>query len=199
MAKTFEQADFEAAINAKDYIKLKNYVINSIRNNPRFTYGKSEECSEAKAAFKRLESLKDELPGLFSQYEVQAGEVEFNEAEKESWTQEYFIRQTFLLGENFCLERFNNIRKIGQYITKGNFNDPQEVVEGYENLVNNISNSTNEAKSIGTLPWLIVGLILATIVVLLVGKLTGIKWIFISGIILVVVTIATVVFKLVRR
>lgn len=199
MKRSFDPAVFEAAIRKKDYIKLKNFVINSIRNNPRFTHDKNEKYSEATKVFRRLHSLEKELPGLFAPYELQTGEVEFNEAEKDSWTQEYFIRQTFYLGENFCNKRFANIKKIGQYLTKGNFNDPQEVIEGYEDSIHFISDSTDTKKSVGKKPWLIVVFVIVSIITLLVGKKADIKWLFIIGVVLVVVTLVIALIKFVRR
>lgn len=169
MDKSFNQADFDAAIGSKDYIKLKNYIINSIRNNPRFKKEKNEEYSEATAAFNKLWEVKEELPGLFVEYKLQTGEVEFDETQKETWTQEYFIRQTFLLEENFCKKRFYNVRKIGQYITKGNFDGPQESIEGYEKQNCSRSDSADKPTLIKFMPWLLIVIIIA-IIVFLVGK-----------------------------
>ena len=200
MNRTFEMTDFESAIRDKDYIKLKNYIINSIRNNPRFSHSKSEEYSEAAVAFKRLEEMKTELPGLFSPYELQEGEEEFDENNKASWNQEYFIRQTFLLGENFCRKRFINIRKIGQYITKGNFNDPQEVLDGYEN--SNIPNSSTPEDapvSAEKKPWATIVLVLVSIVVFLVGIMAEIKGLLIIGGILMAIAVAIAIMHIYKR
>ena len=198
MSNTFNQMDFDAAIVSKDYIKLKNYIINSIRNNPRFRHEKNEEFSEATTAFKKLLSMKEELPGLFTKYELQSGEVEFNEDEQENRKQEYFIRQTFLLGENFCQKRFNNVRKIGQYLAKGNFDDPQELIEGCENVASS-SVSADMPKSAESMPWLLIVVLVIAIIVLLVGKMAEIKWLFITGVILAFIAAALVIFILIKR
>lgn len=170
MIKTIEFADFEDAIEAKDYIKIKNYIINSIRNNPGFHYTKNEaSCSEAAEAFRMVKERKNELQGLFTPYCVQAGEEEFNEADKSKWDKEYFIRQTFLLEENFCSERFAHVKKIGQYISKNeNFPEPQEVMEGNENSL------ANNEKHDGNMSWVMIAgvvIIVILLVVLIVKKI----------------------------
>jgi hypothetical protein len=120
---------------------------------------------------------------------LQEGEEEFDENNKASWNQEYFIRQTFLLGENFCRKRFINIRKIGQYITKANFNDPQEVLDGYENSNTPNSSSPEDAPvSAEKKPWAMIFFV--AIVVLLVGIVADIKWLLIVGGILMAVAVA---------
>ena len=190
MNNTFTSEEFDAAIASKDYIKIKNYIINSIRNNPRFSYKKGEGKSEAAKAFDKLLSLQDKLPGLFTPYTIQEGEVEFNENDKTSWTQEYFIRQTFLLGENFCVRRFNNIRKIGQYLTKGNFSDPQEVMEGYEKNESNLETEMIEVsyhKNLISNVTIVLAII--SIVTLLVGMLIKTKWLIIVGIVLLLISL----------
>lgn len=116
MNKSFDQKYIDDAIKAKDYIRLKNYVINAVRNNPGFRKKENENCSEATGVFKELMAREDELPGLFTPYELQYKENEFNEEDKRRWTQDYFTEQTFFLGENFCPERFNHVQKIGQYL-----------------------------------------------------------------------------------
>ena len=189
MNRTFEIADFNKAIEEKDYIKLKNYIVNSVRNNPGFRYTKSvASCSEATEAFNKLNAMKDDLPGLFVKYELQPGEIEFDENNKSVWNQEYFIRQTFLLGENFCSKRFDHVHRIGQYISKAskkNFNDPQEAIEGYEN--NNTIVETSSAKIVSNeivenKPWpmIIAGII--AVVALLVGIVASKGWLTVIGI-----------------
>ena len=163
MTKTFEFADFEAAIEAKDYIKIKNYIINSIRNNPEFRREKEKSLSEATEAFNMVKERKNELPGLFTPYCVQAGEEEFNEDDKERWNKEYFIRQTFLLEENFCSERFSQVKKIGQYITKNeNFPEPQEVMEGNEKHL-----AKNENHD-GNMSWVMIAVVVIIVILLVV-------------------------------
>lgn len=198
MKKTFETEDFDAAIKDKDYIKIKNYVINSIRNNPGFKYSKKEgDCSEAMAAFRKLLESKDDLPGLFSSYQLQNGEEEFNENNKELWTQEYFIRQTFLLGENFCKERFLNIKKIGKYLAKTNFCKPQEekdIDKNQEEKSMPISFNTN--KKINYLTIVLGGI---SIIILLVGKIVDIKNLFNVGVVMLVITSFLTICRIGRR
>lgn len=172
MNRTFEMEDFDQAIEEKDYIKLKNYIVNSVRNNPSFRYTKSvASCSEATEAFRKLRTMQEELPGLFVKYELQPGEMEFDENNKSAWNQEYFIRQTFLLEENFCSKRFEHVRLIGQYVSKGNFNDPQEAIEGYENVENK--------------PWPSILTAIAAVLVLLVGIVANKDWLIVIGVLAV--------------
>lgn len=117
MDRTFDMSEFDKAIREKNYIKIKNYIVNSIRNNPGFLFTRNvQTCSEATEAFLKVRKMRTELPGLFTQYRVQPGEKVFNEKDKASWDKEYFIRQTFLLEENFCDKRFKQVYHIGRYL-----------------------------------------------------------------------------------
>ena len=185
MHKSFKPEAFYAAINEKDYIKLKNYIINSIRNNPGFYCLDGEEKSEARKYFIILKEKKDKLPELFSEYKIQEGEKEFDESLQDAWDYEYFIRQTFLLEENFCEKRFNHVRKIGKYLEKkkkANFNSPQEENEDSDYNVCSSDRESNCSASSKIMPRIIVFVIIP-IILLLVGKLAGIKLVLIIGVI----------------
>ena len=110
-----------------------------------------------------VKERKNELPGLFTPYCVQAGEEEFNEADKSKWDKEYFIRQTFLLEENFCSERFAHVKKIGQYISKNeNFPEPQEVMKGNEkSLAKNEKHDSN-------MSWVMIAVVVIIVILLVV-------------------------------
>lgn len=192
MNDSFEMADFLAAIDSKDYIKLKNYIVNSIRNNPGFRKG-GRTCSEATEAFRILRDRREELPGLFSKYELQSGEVEFNENDTSTWDEEYFIRQTFFLEENFCSKRFDHVKKIGLFLARGNFSDPQEENEKYENdSVSNIT-ETKSHTDYKPLPISVIIVIVFMLAILLVGIVAKIKWLIIVDIISLIITIAIAV------
>ena len=123
--KTLDENAFFKAIEEKDYSRLKTSIISSIRNNPTFIVMENEKYTEAKIAMK---ILKEKLPEMFMDYTVLEFEDAFNEDEKEKWNNEYFLRQTFLLGENFCMERYDHLRKIGKELANkkdGNFINPQ--------------------------------------------------------------------------
>ena len=169
MNKSFEPEDFDAAIASKDYIALKSYIICSIRNDPGF-YRKKGDPSEALIACKKLWDQRRDLPGLFSEYTLQKGEIEFDENMKNSWTWEYFIRQTFLLGENFCPERIKHIGKIGQYLTPRNFNFPQEDLTNEDDRIC-VLDSGDSLSSKRQMPFRIIVIISIAIIALLVGIL----------------------------
>lgn len=124
---SFDKDAFYKDMREKNYSVLKTCVISSIRNNPAFRKAPGEEYSEARIA---MNLLQEHVPEMFVEYEVQAGEREYNAGEASAWDKEYFHRQTFLLGENFCWERFRHLLKIGQEITEqtaSNFQYPQDM------------------------------------------------------------------------
>lgn len=118
---SFDAGEFDAAIEAKDYRKIKSYIVSAIRNNPCFTKAPGQNASETKLA---IEILNERLKEIFVDYEVLEGEHPFNKEESATWDWEYFIRQTFLLEENFSMTRIGNLKKIGKKIS--NFQRPQE-------------------------------------------------------------------------
>lgn len=167
MNKSFEQEDFEAAIDKREYIKLKNYVANAILNNEEFEKKKNGACCEAEAAFKVLIARKDELPGLFTPYERQYGEKEFDERDKTSWTREYFIRQVFFLGENFCQERFEHVRTIGKELAKKK--DTNKSYTENDEITHSSPMSANTLNTSEKKHWLVVAFIVFVIVIIVVA------------------------------
>lgn len=123
---SFDEQIFYRAIEERDYSVLKTCVISSIRYNPGFRKARGENYSEARLA---MNILKEKVPEMFERYIVQEEEHAYDVTEAETWDREYFIGQTFWLGENFCMERYSHLMKIGQKITNGtdpNFQEPQE-------------------------------------------------------------------------
>lgn len=167
MNKTIDPNDFEKAIQEKDYSKIKSYIINSIRNNPYFITASGEHC-EAIEACSKLKARKKELPGLFEKYVLQDNEVEFDPDNKDSWNYEYFINQTFYLGENFCKERLYNIKEIGVYLK--NFQKPQEAKKD-EECISSDENNIDEVKRKKTIPSSIAKIVIIAVSVLLIGLL----------------------------
>lgn len=163
---SFDSDDFYKAIEDKKYAKLKTCVISAIRNNPSFNVVKGENASEATTA---MNILVEKVPEIFEEYEVQDGDQLYNENDMDKWNKEFFIRQTFLLGENFSKRRYKQVMNIGKKITKGkmpNFQDPQELnhemfeEQEIEPVVQKTSTKMN--------PVLLGGIILLAVIVLVV-------------------------------
>lgn len=163
---SFDEHTFYKAIEEKDYSRLKTCIISSIRNNPGFLPMKGEKVAESKVA---MNILKEKAEGMFEPYKVQEGERVFDEGEAETWDKEYFIRQTFLLGENFCTKRYNNLLMIGRKITRGidpNFQEPQELCQA-ESQHQPIKENAHKAPQ-KTNPLLVLGTVALAIIVLVV-------------------------------
>lgn len=163
---SFDADDFYKAIEEKKYAKLKTCVISAIRNNPGFNVVKGENASEATTA---MNVLVEEVPEIFEGYEIQEGDQLYNENDMDKWNKEFFIRQTFLLGENFSKRRYKQIMNIGKKITKGkipNFHEPQELnLELFdEQEIKPVVQQTSKKMN----PVLIAGVIILAIIVLVV-------------------------------
>ena len=161
---SFDEQTFYKAIEEKDYSRLKTCIISSIRNNPGFRKARGENFSEARLA---INILKEKVPEMFERYAVQEAEHAYNVDEADIWDKEYFIRQTFLLGENFCMERYSHLMKIGQKITNGtapNFQEPQELCQA-ESQHQPIKVNAHKAPQ-KTNPLLVLGAVALAIIVL---------------------------------
>ena len=169
---SFNEEAFYKAISEKDYERLKTCIISAIRNNPEFRIMKDEKVSEVKMA---ITILKEKVPEMFDEeYQLQDGERAFDEKEFNKWDEEYFVRQTFWLGENFCLKRITHLQKIGRWISRGiapnakesNFQEPQEQcqeVEKYQPVKIKVNRNPSKTK-----PLLMLGTIVLIIIVLVV-------------------------------
>ena len=163
---SFDEQTFYRAIEEKDYSRLKTCIISSIRNNPGFRKARGEEYSEARLA---MNILKDKVPEMFECYVVQEAERAYNVDEADTWDKEYFIRQTFLLGENFCMERYSHLMKIGRKITNGtdpNFQEPQEQCQAEQQHQSIKVNAYKAPQK--TNPLLVLGVVALAIIVLVV-------------------------------
>ncbi len=170
--KTLDNDAFYKAIEEKDYVRLKTAVISSIRNNPAFLVAEGQKYTEARIA---MDILYEQVPEMFSEYKVLEFEHPFDEHERENWDKEYFLRQTFLLGENFCFDRYKNLRKIGKEIDKRsntNFQVPQEQepMEEKEQVIKTNSQMVPQKAK----PLMLLGVIILAVVVLVV-IVAGIK------------------------
>ena len=163
---SFDTNEFYDAIAEKKYAKLRNCVICAIRNNPGFDPIAGKNAAEATIALKILD---DKVPDIFEKYEVQEGDQLYNEDDGGKWNKEFFIRQTFLLRENFSKKRYNQIINIGRYISRGiapNFQEPQELnLEMFEEqetkpVVQQTSKKMN--------PLLLAGIVILAVIILVV-------------------------------
>lgn len=163
---SFDEKTFYKAIEEKDYSRLKTCIISSIRNNPGFKKAKGEKCSEAGLA---MNILKEKVPEILEHYVVQETEQVYNVDASDTWDKEYFIRQTFLLGENFCMERYNHLVKIGEKIMNGtapNFQEPQE--KDQAETKNKLIQEKAYAAPRKFIPLLVLGVVILTLIILVV-------------------------------
>lgn len=171
MFKSFHDDEFEEAISKKEFMKLKSFTVSAIQNNPSFCPMEKQKISEAEIVVKTLEK---EVPEIFEEYEIQDGERPFDPKDEELWDREYFIRQTSLLKmRNFSKTRIDNIRKIGQKISKdskesqnANFLKPQE-----QKITSSKASQNQQMEkrhNFAPMPILLVGGILLILIVLVV-------------------------------
>lgn len=163
---SFDADDFYKAIEEKKYAKLKTCIISAIRNNPEFRVATGQKESEARLAWRILE---ENVPEIFEKYEAQEGDQLYSENSVDKWDREFFIRQTFLLGENFNKERLKHVWNIGRKISRGimpNFQEPQELdLELFEEQE---SEPVVQKTSTKMNPLLLGGIFLLVVIVLVV-------------------------------
>lgn len=106
---SFDGALFNEAIskkgNPQSLMRLKSSVISAIKVDPSFPNG----C-EADAALKLLEQ---KYPEIFEAKKELSYEVDLPEME---WDNDYFLRKTNYLRQNFSKERIEELREIGQKV-----------------------------------------------------------------------------------
>lgn len=105
---SFDGALFNEAIskkgNPQSLTRLKSSVISAIKTDPTFSNG------EADAA---LALLRQKCPEIFEAKKELSYEVDLPEME---WDNDYFLRKTNYLRQNFCEERIQELREIGQKV-----------------------------------------------------------------------------------
>lgn len=105
---SFDGALFNEAIskkgNPQSLMRLKSSVISAIKVDPTFSNG------EADAALKLLEQ---KCPEIFEAKKELSYEVNLPEME---WDNDYFLRKTNYLRQNFSKERVEELREIGQKV-----------------------------------------------------------------------------------
>lgn len=105
---SFDDAKFKEALEKRDDIWLKGAVINAIKNDPSFSTG------EADRAIWYIENSYGEL---FEPYKKIEGEDESIQNQPDKWNFEYFSGCAYYLELNFCKERIEILRKVGQKIS----------------------------------------------------------------------------------
>ena len=119
---SFDGALFNEAISKKgdpqSFMRLKSSVISAIKVDPSFPNG----C-EADAA---LELLRQKCPEIFETKKELSYEVNLPEME---WDKDYFLRKTNYLRQNFCEERIQELREIGQKVYGYNLTPKTETTQ----------------------------------------------------------------------
>lgn len=106
MTYNFTEEIFEEDIRKKALWGLRATAVKVIEFDPTFSTGEYEYI---------INRLKKEVPEVFVEYKVLPNERDFQEDEN-SWDEKYFLNLTFYLQENFCLERIENIKRVGKKV-----------------------------------------------------------------------------------
>lgn len=151
MYNSFDEVEFNQALKEKNYSYIKTCIISAIRNNPKFTAEPGTKKSEADYAFEEAISA---CPEMLEEYRLFEDEVDFDQTNSDNWNYEFFIRQTFRFGRNFCKKRYGNIKKVGQTITlkakaksNANFPQPQEHQKDKRQIQFQHNNMYNKSKN----------------------------------------------------
>lgn len=121
MYTTINDAEFSQALRDRNAIAVKEFVKEAIKNNPSFKPDNTGYCE----AYRAILRIKEEFPELIESYRHMADEC--SEGEATYLTYDNFIDKCFYFGENFCPERYNELKKLGKHLDEtGNFTLPQE-------------------------------------------------------------------------
>ena len=101
---SFNLNAFNTAVSEKDFSRIKTSIISVLRN------GDFENIPII------IDHLKKYTPEIFEDFEIVPNEIEKKNINE--WDREYFIRQTFYIGENFNEKRINYCIKIYKYLNK---------------------------------------------------------------------------------
>lgn len=105
---SFDGALFNEAISKKgdpqSVMRLKSSVISAIKVDPTFSNGE---------AYAALALLRQKCPEIFEAKKELSYEVNLPEIE---WDNDYFLRKTNYLRQNFCEERIQELQEIGQKV-----------------------------------------------------------------------------------
>lgn len=118
MFTSFNENDFEEAINKKDYLWLKACVARSMLNDPTFERGETKEI---------LDVLKEKVPEIFEE-EIK---LDFEERlERSAWDKRYFTGLVYCFQENFAESRIAYIQEVGKVVHK-------DTAESYRKSIRN--------------------------------------------------------------
>lgn len=106
---SFDEKLFREAIrnkaDQKNFIRLKVSVISAIQNDPTFASGEAENA---------LDILRRECPEIFERKKDLG--YEEKRTDSDTWDSDYFMRNTTYLEQNFCEDRINELKNIGQEV-----------------------------------------------------------------------------------
>lgn len=124
MYQFFDEAEFLTAIDNGDLSRAKQCVTVSIRANPGFTPEKGSDHCEAWRAF---HVIKEKCGNAISTYQPWENEDRITNDNLNQCTTKMFSDKCFFFEKNFCMERFDELKLIGQHLVKqGTFTLPQE-------------------------------------------------------------------------
>lgn len=105
---SFDDAKFKEALEKKDAIWLKGAVISAIKNDPSFSTGET---------YLAVRCIENSYGELFESYKKLEIEDESLRNQPDKWNFEYFSWCAYYLELNFCKERIEILRKVGQKIS----------------------------------------------------------------------------------
>ena len=106
MFTSFDEKAFWKAIAEKDMQHLKVNTVSTMRNDPTFERGETDEV---------IKILEDKVPEIFEK-EVW---LEYEERlDRDKWDKGYFTKLTYWFQENFAKSRINYIKEVGQAVHK---------------------------------------------------------------------------------
>lgn len=108
--RSFDEKAFQEAIrnklDRKNLIRLKVSVISAIKADPTFSSGEIERA---------LRWLRSDCKEVFDEKKEEI-ENEVELSNQDAWDEDYFLWKTIYLERNFCEERIDELRKIGQKV-----------------------------------------------------------------------------------
>lgn len=105
---SFDDAKFKEALEKRDDIWLKGAVISAIKNDPSFSTGET---------YLAVRCIENSYGELFESYKKLEIEDESLRNQPDKWNFEYFSWCAYYLELNFCKERIEILRKVGQKIS----------------------------------------------------------------------------------
>ena len=104
MFTAFNEEVFWKAIEEKNYLRLKVNTVSSMRNDPTFARGETEEV---------LQILDREVPEI---YEDEIWLDYEERLDRSLWDKDYFTKLTYWFQKNFAKSRIPYIKEVGQAV-----------------------------------------------------------------------------------